>query len=212
MPPGMVACKRFRGGARWLIRILKFKDRRSPVPHSQDVRAPIALMSPAPPRRIEVDASPWGGGGILYEDGRPCRCFSVKWKRRDFKGTSVQVGEPASQTYFEILVLVLATELWCLDPTPCTIFGDNVAALQAALALKGRGDQLKLIQALAVIRSSRTLELSVAHLPSEANEGADALSRQFGPVADRKPWPSDLGTSVTVVEPISATALWALAG
>ena len=124
--------------------------------------------------------------------------------------TGVEVGQPASQTYFEILVLVLALEVWCLDSTPVTLFGDNTAALQAALSLKGRGDQLGLVQALAVLRSARTLDLEVAHLPTEANEAADALSRQFGPVADRKAWPFADSAAVARDVPLSPPALLAL--
>ena len=209
-PPGMVACKRFRGGALWLRRILGYKDSRAPVPHSHDVRAPLPQGLAAPRRRIEVDASPWGGGAVLFKDGRPIRCFACRWRRRDFTATGVEVGQPASQTYFEILALVLALELWCLDSTPVTLFGDNTAALQCALALKGKGEQLRLMQALAVIRNARSMDLEVAHLPSEANDAADALSRQYGPVADRKDWPFSDAAGIAIDTPVCPSDLWAL--
>ena len=122
----------------------------------------------------------------------------------------MEIGEPASQTYFEVLALVLAAELWCLDSTPMTVYGDNTAALQAALPLSGRGEQLRLVQALAVIRSARTLDIRVAHLPSESNEAADALSRQHGPTADRKPWPFGAEDGVEVCTPARPTNLWDL--
>ena len=210
-PPGMVACKRFWGGAQWMLRILSYRDRRAPVPHSQDIFAPSAFDDALPTLRIEVDASPWGGGGVLFEDGLPTRCFSVEWLPDDFTGTSVQVGQPASQTFFEVLALVLATELWCVLPEPCVIYGDNVAALQAAVALKGKGDQLRLIQALAVIRSARTLSLSVAHPPSESNDAADCLSHQFGPAEDCKPWPFEQDSGILIDTPLRPSSLLALA-
>ena len=146
-------------------RILGYKDRHAPVPYAQDARAPTSLMAAAPTRRIEVDASPWGGGAVLIEGDRPVACFSTRWRKHDFQDKAVEIGQPASQTYFEVLALVLAAELWCIDSTPTLILGDNVAALQTALALKGRGEQLRLIQALAVIRSARCLHIRVAHLP-----------------------------------------------
>ena len=107
-------------------------------------------------------------------------------------------------------MVVLALELWCVDSTPVTLYGDNTAALQAALSLKGRGPQLKLVQALAVLRSARTLDLEVAHLPTEANLAADALSRQFGPHSDRKEWPFEHSAGVARDTPLSPPALLAL--
>ena len=64
--PQAVACRRFRFGARMLCRIFGFTDRRAPIPQCRDVFA----VTPEPPnptrRRIEVDASPWGGEGPCY--------------------------------------------------------------------------------------------------------------------------------------------------
>ena len=50
------------------------------------------------------------------------------------------------------------------------------------------GVQEPLAQALAVVVSARSLALAVAHLPTEANKLADALSRQTEPV-NAPPWP-----------------------
>ena len=87
------------------------------------------------------------------------------------------------------------------------ILGDNTAALQEALDLKGRGPQGDLAQALAILRCARSLNLAVAHLPSEANLAADALSRQ----ADRpKPeWPFTEGQGVERDTPLAPSAVWA---
>ena len=124
----------------------------------------------------------------------------------------MEIGQSASQTYFEVLALVLAVELWCTDSTPTLVLGDNLPALEMALALKGRGEQLRLIQALAVIRSARSVDLRVAHLPSEANTAADALSRLHAPLKDRKTWPYAATEGVATVKPLKPPALWALLG
>ena len=116
-------------------------------------------------RRIEVDASPTGGGGVLYEFGQPVRCFSCVWDAADFTEMAVQVGEPASQTFFEVLALVLAVELWCRGTQSTLILGDNTSALQEALDLKGKGVHASLAHILAVMRCSRSLALAVGHLP-----------------------------------------------
>ena len=85
----------------------------------------------------------------------------------------------------------MAVELWGVSTLPTVILGDNVPALQEALDLKGKGTQAPLAQCLAVLLVSRSLPAGgfvVGHLPSEANEAADALSRQFEP-DNHKPWP-----------------------
>ena len=206
--PTDVACRRFRHGAEVLVRILGFRDRMAPVPHSRDILA----REPSPPdpavRRFEVDASPWGGGGVLVENGRPVRCFCCTWRSEDFGDLQVEVGSSAWQTFFEVLVLVLAVELWAQGCRPTVVLGDNVAALQEALSLKGKGVHAPLSQALSVLLVSRSLRLAVGHLPSEANDAADSLSRQSEP-GNVKPWPFSPALGVTTDVPLSPAALWA---
>ena len=122
-------------------------------------------------------------------NGVPACCFSCAWDPTwNFEQMGAAVGACASQTCFEVLVLVLAVELWGDSAHPTVVLGDNVAALQLALDFKGKGGQAWLAQALAILVVSRTLHLAVGHLPSEANEAADALSRQAEP-GNVKPWP-----------------------
>ena len=156
---------------------------------------------------MEVDASPWGGGGVLYVQDRPVRCFTCTWAAEDFGNMDVEIGSPASQTFFEVLVLVLAVELWAEEGQSSAILGDNTGALQEALDLKGRGVHTKLAQALSIIIVSRSLSLSVGHLPSEANTAADSLSRQAEP-GNRKPWPFARKAGVKIDTPLSPSTLW----
>ena len=137
---------------------------------------------------------------------RPVRCFACAWRQADFAGRAVQVGRPDSQTFFEILALLLAIELWCQNGEATVVLGDNTAALQEALALKGKGPQGELAQALAVLRCSRSLNLEVAHLPTESNHIADSLSRQADPVPAE--WPFSPEQGVIQDTPLSPTALW----
>ena len=118
------------------------------------------------------------------------------------------MGDPAFQTYFEVLALILCVEKWCFAEPPTSIFGDNVGALQEALDMKGRGAQVELAQFLAILRGARSLHLSVAHLPSESNDAADALSRQAGPMDERKAWPFKPELGVNQVSPINLEVLW----
>ena len=87
---------------------------------------------------------------------------------------------------------------------PTVILGDNVPALQLALDFNGKGGQAGLAQALSILVVSRTLHLSVGHLPSEANEAADSLSRQAEP-GNAKPWP--FGADVIRDTPLPPAAI-----
>ena len=190
-PPKGVACKRFASGAQMLLRILGFADRAAPVPHCRIVRS----LPPPPPDpeayRFEIDASPWGGGGLLVVNGVTTRCFAVAWDRAliaKIEPEEVTVGHCGSQTFFETLVMLMAVELWGDSSHNTVILGDNTAALGEAIDLKGKGTRGPLSQILAVLIVARTLHLTVGHLPTEANDAADALSRQFEP-ENAKPWP-----------------------
>ena len=65
-PPGRAACRRFCAAALWM-RALVTGGADSPLPLYRDVAAESEPIPCLKTRRIEVDASPWGGGGVLYE-------------------------------------------------------------------------------------------------------------------------------------------------
>ena len=122
----------------------------------------------------------------------------------------VTVGSSCSQTSFEVLALVLAVELWCQPGLPTVILGDNLGALQEALDLRGKRLHRPLAQALAVLRSRRSLDITVAHLPSESNTAADALSRLTAPGSEAKSWPFSACGSVQAVNSMKLSDLWSL--
>ena len=147
----------------------------------------------------------------MYESGRPTRCFAIEWTPADFAGMEVEIGSPAAQTFFEVVVLVLAVELWADGVHPAAILGDSVSALQEVLSLKGKGLHAPVSQALSRLLVSRSLSLTVGHLPGEANTAADALSRQAEP-ENTKPWPFRRGQGVQVDEAIRPSTLWGWLG
>ena len=152
-----------------------------------------------------------GGGGVLYERGRPTRCFVIKWEAADFAGMKVEIGSPAAQTFLEVVVLVLAVELWGDGSRPAAVLGDNQGALQEVLDLKGKGLHAPVSQALSRLLVARSLSLTVAHLPTEANTAADALSRQAEP-HNLKPWPFVRSQGVVVDEAVRPSTLWSWLG
>ena len=88
------------------------------------------------------------------------------------------------------------------------VLGDNLPALQEALTLKGRGLQGELAQAISVLVVSRSLAITVGHLPTEANTAADALSRLAEP-GGRKRNPFAGRPDVLRDVPVRPPALWA---
>ena len=209
-PPGHVVCRRFRRGARMLRRILGCTDRQRPIPNSRELFA----VRPPPPdparRRIEVDASPWGAGAVLVVEGKPVQCFAYEWQPHDFEGMRVTIGDCTGQTFFELVGLIMAVEVWCSEAEATAIIGDNVGSLQELLDLRGRGLHERPAQVLAVLRCSRSLDLAVGHLPTESNLAADALSRQAGPKGERKPWPFTRRQRVPQTLPKPPVQLWKL--
>ena len=72
-------------------------------------------------------------------------------------------------------------------------FGDNIGALTGALNLVGRGAMLKVAQEIAWRKVRQEWHYRVAHVPTERNTIADALSRLMAPRDQAKALPSCLG-------------------
>ena len=66
------------------------------------------------------------------------------------------------------------------------VLGDNAAALQEAISLRGNRQLNRLSRELAVLRARHTWHIVVGHLPSEHNTFADACSRVHAPGGERK--------------------------
>ena len=127
--------------------------------------------------RVEFDASPWGGGAVLFVDDMPREYFAVVWKNEDAAHLRVHTGVSKFQTFWAFLTLLLCLILWAESSKCLAVLGDNTAALQSALALKGAGPLLAIARELAWRKARRQWCFEVGHLASEANVLADALSR-----------------------------------
>ena len=132
-------------------------------------------------RRIEVDASPWGSGAVLFLQDQPVEYFSFQWTSKDLHGTGAEVGSSKWQTWFEVAALLQCLALWARPGATELVLGDNTAALQETINLKGHHQLNRLSRELAVLRARHTWNIVVGHLPSESNEFADACSRLHAP-------------------------------
>ena len=69
-PPGRHPVVRFHLAARWLHRLLNPPPREEPwLPLEQVISEHLSTITLDSAARVEVDASPWGGGGVLYLGG-----------------------------------------------------------------------------------------------------------------------------------------------
>eukprot|EP00971_Amphidinium_carterae_P308620 6132899-Amphidinium_carterae.1 len=168
----------------------------TPLMGSQMVHSPILFplrrvlwaQFPSPPLddglhcEIQTDASPWGGGGLLLQNGCAVSAWHCAWEPEHLAVLNAIVGESAHQTSFEILAVyigvLLATRAWDFQTWPCPLLvcTDNVAALNA-FRLKCKGPALAIARELALILAWKQIPLQCRHLPAVHNTRADALSR-----------------------------------
>ena len=203
-----VSTRRFCFSASWVYALL-----------AEDGSCPLALERLVTPRaptpattsgyRIEFDASVYGGGAVLRDaQGKIREYFFTVWSWDDAPHLSVEPGNPKDQTYFEFLTLLLALVVWgdwFVDHS-VAVLGDNVGALSGALSLRGRGALQAVARELSWRRARRRWAFAVAHLPSEHNSVADALSRVADPAG--KAWPGWALREADCVKTPRVSELW----
>ena len=129
---------------------------------------------------IQADASPVGAGAILKHRGAIVAYMCHAWEPHDFPSKlGVVIGDPAWQTFFELLTIALALDLWgdWFRQEPCAVVGDNTASLTSLLKQKGKGPLLAVARELSWRRARRGWLISAGHLPTEGNTVPDTLSR-----------------------------------
>ena len=103
---------------------------------------------PAPPADLKAgfcdaivfDASPWGGGAILFQGRRPMEWMAAEWTEDLCRRLRVERGQSAFLSFFEALTALAAVALWCPvgGRSAVALVGDNVAALTVAVSRRGR--------------------------------------------------------------------------
>ena len=207
-PPGRAACRRFKSAATWLVALVSGGGD-SPLPLWRDVSDQPLPQPDLHKRRVEVDASPWGGGGVLYVNDAPTSYFATRWRPEDITGLDVDIGLPRSQTFWEIVALFLALCLWARPGEALAVLGDNTAALQEALNLRGKRQAQSVSREMAVRKARGNWLIHVGHLPSEANTAADACSRLWAEGHEKKLNPFR-GTDIKHVRAPRLSKLWSV--
>ena len=136
---------------------------------------------------LELDASPWGLGGVLLINGRPTSWFASAISTEELLILDIKLGDSAAQQTVEALAALVAMRAWhgWWSPTRSTVRvrSDSVSALILALKLKTSG------RAPGIIAREMALDMAAAlyvpniaeHVPGIHNVVPDALSRKFQP-------------------------------
>ena len=100
----------------------------------------------------------------------------------------VTVGDPKGQSLFEYFTVLLVLLTWgsSSQGAGLAVLGDNIAALQCSISLKGRGAMDDISREIAWRRVRRGWFYAVGHIAAEDNILADALSRTAAPPGSDK--------------------------
>ena len=159
---------------------------------------------------ITFDASPWGGGGILWRQGKPVQYTHFRWSSLTLQITKTVSGDCRGQTAFEFLTLFLVAVVFgsVLQTSGALIRGDNLSALNVALNLNSTSTAMNAIaREVAWRRIVLGWQYRLRHLPAEKNDEADALSRLHA--VPSRAFPSkELQGAEYVMPPAQNVGLW----
>ena len=207
-PPGKAPSRRFCYAASW-VRALLAEEESCPLPLERVVRAVRPKAASTSGWRAEFDASIFGGGAILRDpSGSIVEYFAVVWWGDEANHLGVHSHDTKYQSFWEFATLLLVLMVWGdrFVKHSLAILGDNTAALQNALSLKGRGPLLAVAREVSWRKARRSWCFEVGHLPSESNTIADCLSRVADPKG--KGWPSEALASAAQAAPPRLRDLW----
>ena len=120
-----------------------------------------------------------GQGPSSSKRGAPKEFFELAWTETTASSIGAVVGQPSSQTLFEYIALYLLLRIWAPSFTHVgvAVLGDNLASLTLSLSFKGKAGLANISRELSWRKVRGAWRYAVAHLPSEHNGIADALSR-----------------------------------
>jgi hypothetical protein len=136
---------------------------------------------------LELDASPWGLGGVLLEDGVPVSWFASALSTEELELLGIELGQSSAQQTVEALAALVALRAWHhrweAHRATIRVRSDSVSALVLALRLKTKG------RAPGIIAREIALDVAAAHyaptvaehVPGLHNVIPDALSRKYQP-------------------------------
>ena len=143
--------------------------------------------SSRPTVELDVDASPWGLGAVLYIDGQVKEYIAERVTDEEAELLGQEVGSCRSQQTFECLASLVALRtwfgVWRGTRVDLRVRSDSIACLTMVLRHKANGRGPGIIArelALDIARASYRPSV-VEHVPGIANKTCDVLSRLHEP-------------------------------
>ena len=143
---------------------------------------------------MDLDASPWGIGGYLTEDGKIVSWFASALSGAELVALGISLGDCAAQQTVEALAALVALRSWSsrwlgLQPT-IRVRSDSISALTIVLKLKtkGKGPGIVARDMALDISDGCYQPLLAEHVPGVENTVADMLSRKFMPPGMKAPY------------------------
>ena len=180
-PGGRAGVRRIRHALRWLRAF--FRRRRGVLDRvysAADRYAPTTVV-------IELDASPWGYGGVLYQNGSPVHWFAEAVSKEDVATFGIVIGDPRHQALLEIIAVLIGLRTWSQflrrGRWAVHVRSDSQAAIGAALKLRSPEPAINaVVRELALDLAEGKYSLDFfEHLPGRCNVYADVLSRFYQP-------------------------------
>ena len=199
-PPGCIWLKQILHVLWWIIALLDGK------PITRHYLLAVHLGT-GRDLEINLDASPWGLGGYLVEDGVITSWFQSKIEPEEAMILDITVGSSSAQQTVEALAALAALRVWhirwCQAGVRLRVRSDSVAALIVVLKLKtkGRGSSIIAREMALDIAWSNFSPHIAEHVPGVANSVCDALSRKYQPSA-KYDFPAELEGVKEVTLPV----------
>lgn len=200
----LVHTKRIDSSLRWIMALLKGEE-------NYNLRRTFLAFPPQEAFELVTDASPWGLGGVLLQDGIPVRWYASKLQPKLLNKFKAATGDPAFNTLWEALALLVACRIWLpkckVQRLSVRVKSDNVGALRMLLNLSSKAANINVVArelALDLARGNYSLG-ELEHIPGVTNVMPDALSRLWAPTASELP---ALGNAVQDRVPDFGSSFW----
>ena len=180
---------------------------------SSDCLFAVRHLRPAATQAVVAsDASPFGGGALLYilpadapitiqtlERATPWAWMAAPWSKKDEHRAQGWIGDAASQARWEAYASISAVKRWAKPALEArgglTVVGDALGVLWGESVLRSKDAHInKLFMELALVLAPGGFALECVHVHAEDNQLADVLSRM---TADAAPPPGLKGVGRT---------------
>ena len=132
---------------------------------------------------IDVDASPWGYGGVMYADGVAKKFFCEAISEADQLRFGIQIGAAKDQALLETIAVLIAVRLWLgtvrAHLWTVIVRTDSTAALGATIRMRSSDPRMNtVVRELALDLAEGRYPLDVVeHVAGLENDVADWCSR-----------------------------------